>query len=69
VPVGIFTPAAIFAGAEVWAWLVDNKLQVEERLMTEIISAWNWTMRRRKGLFSKALKLVSLPHFPCFKFC
>jgi phosphatidylinositol 4-kinase len=58
VPVEIFTPASVSAGAEVWSWLVDNKPEVEERLMTEISLAWNWTMRRRKGFFSKALKWV-----------
>lgn len=52
IPIRVFTPAALAHGQEVWTWLVDSRPEVEAKLMTDVITMWGWTIRRRRGLFS-----------------
>ncbi|EFP83486.2 phosphatidylinositol-4- kinase [Puccinia graminis f. sp. tritici] len=54
-PIRMFTPLSVSLGLEVWTWLIDVKPEVETKLITEVMTMWNWTHRRRKGLFSNSL--------------
>ncbi|PLW12578.1 hypothetical protein PCASD_16853 [Puccinia coronata f. sp. avenae] len=58
-PIRLFTPMSVSLGLEVWTWLIDVKPEVEIKLITEVMTMWNWTHRRRKGLFSNALDSVN----------
>lgn len=59
IPVRVFTPAALAAGQEVWTWLVDSRPELEAKLMTDVITMWGWTVRRRRGLFSDSMNSVN----------
>ena len=56
IPVHAIKPSAMHLGVEVWAWLVDRRADVEQKLMVDLHLAWSWTVRRRRGLFSILLK-------------
>ncbi|KAI7952678.1 hypothetical protein MJO29_008309 [Puccinia striiformis f. sp. tritici] len=58
-PIRMFTPLSVSLGLEVWTWLIDVKPEVEIKLITEVMTMWNWTHRRRKGLFSDSLDSVN----------
>ncbi|MBW0462794.1 hypothetical protein O181_002509 [Austropuccinia psidii MF-1] len=58
-PVRMFTSLSISVGLEVWTWLIDVKPEVEVKLMAEVMNMWEWTLRRRKGLFSNNLDLLN----------
>lgn len=58
-PIRMFTPMSVSLGLEVWTWLIDVKPEVEVKLITEVMTMWNWTHRRRKGLFSSSLDSVN----------
>ncbi|RCI03729.1 phosphatidylinositol-4- kinase, partial [Rhizopus stolonifer] len=55
IPVQIFTVESIEIGVDVWTWILVERPDMEERLMTEISNMWSWAQRHRKGLFSPAL--------------
>jgi hypothetical protein len=57
-----FSPRSVAAGVDVWTWLLSERPSVEMALLTEIVAAWTWTIKKRKGLFSTALKYVLLFH-------
>ncbi len=65
-PFEVATPAAISTGIEVWTWVIAEKNDIEVALMSEILSAWSYTIRQEKGIFSTSLKLVVLPSSLCF---
>ncbi|CAH7669300.1 hypothetical protein PPACK8108_LOCUS3895 [Phakopsora pachyrhizi] len=54
IPIRSFTPFSCSLGLELWTWLIDAKPEVEIKLVTEVLNMWDWTLRRRKGLFSNA---------------
>jgi phosphatidylinositol 4-kinase len=56
IPVHAINPPAMHLGVEIWAWLVDKRADVEQKLMVDLHLAWAWTVRRRRGLFSALLK-------------
>jgi phosphatidylinositol 4-kinase A len=56
IPVCIFTPGSLKTGISIWNWIINEKPEAERRIMVEIIVAWVWTVRQRKGLFSSALE-------------
>lgn len=56
IPVHAIRPSAMHLGIEVWAWLVDRRADVEQKLMVDLHLAWAWTVRRRRGLFSILLR-------------
>ncbi|KAG1141414.1 hypothetical protein G6F38_008437 [Rhizopus arrhizus] len=73
IPVQIFTPDSIEIGVDVWSWVLVERFDVEERLMTEIANMWSWALRHRKGLFSPALNakhpfIVAMSYAPSDKF-
>ena len=53
-PVQVFTPASAAIAVEVWTWVADRRPDLEVRIMIETTTAWTWTVRARKGLFSSA---------------
>ncbi|KAI9260780.1 hypothetical protein BY458DRAFT_439897 [Sporodiniella umbellata] len=55
IPVQIFTVESIEIGVDAWTWILIERSDIEERLMTEISNMWSWAQRHRKGLFSPAL--------------
>lgn len=58
-PIRMFTSLSISLGLEIWTWLIDVKPEVELKLISEVMTMWDWSHRRRKGLFSNALDLVN----------
>ncbi|CAG8442864.1 12657_t:CDS:10, partial [Acaulospora colombiana] len=56
IPVYLFTRESIKLGISIWNWIINEKLMLEMRVMTEVASGWIWTLRNRKGLFSSLLK-------------
>jgi len=53
-PMRIFTPLSLRVGTAAWSWIVAARPEVDLRLMTEIISAWDWSIRAQVGLFTLA---------------
>ncbi|CAH1641032.1 unnamed protein product [Spodoptera littoralis] len=57
--VEIFTEDAVTTAVECWQWLTTSRPDLEIRLMQEIFAAWQSTVDRRMGLFSKHLEETS----------
>ncbi|XP_022832162.1 phosphatidylinositol 4-kinase alpha isoform X1 [Spodoptera litura] len=57
--VDIFTEDAVTTAVECWQWLTTSRPDLEIRLMQEIFAAWQSTVDRRMGLFSKHLEETS----------
>ncbi|KAH9631398.1 hypothetical protein HF086_012186 [Spodoptera exigua] len=57
--VEIFTEDAVTTAVECWQWLTTSRPDLEIRLMQEIFAAWQSTVDRRMGLFSKQVEEVS----------
>ncbi|XP_075984283.1 phosphatidylinositol 4-kinase III alpha isoform X2 [Anticarsia gemmatalis] len=51
--VEIFTEDAVTTAVECWQWLTTSRPDLEIRLLQEIFSAWQSTVDRKMGLFSK----------------
>ena len=64
IPVHAVNPSAMHLGVEVWAWLVDRRADVEQKLMVDLHLAWSWTVRRRRGLFSVLLRYAGATEQP-----
>jgi phosphatidylinositol 4-kinase A len=58
-PFVAFSPSSIAVGVEAWTWLIGERADMEIPLMAEGDAGWAETIKRRKGLFSKAMKYVS----------
>ncbi|KAG7448129.1 uncharacterized protein BT62DRAFT_930208 [Guyanagaster necrorhizus] len=54
-PFEVATPAAISTGIEVWTWVIAEKNDIEVALMNEVLSAWSYTIRQERGIFSAVL--------------
>ncbi|XP_050552895.1 phosphatidylinositol 4-kinase alpha isoform X8 [Spodoptera frugiperda] len=57
--VDIFTEDAVTTAVECWQWLTTSRPDLEIRLMQEIFAAWQSTVDRRMGLFSKQCEEIS----------
>ncbi|XP_047033201.1 phosphatidylinositol 4-kinase alpha isoform X2 [Helicoverpa zea] len=57
--VEIFTEDAVTTAVECWQWLTTARPDLEIRLMQEIFSAWQSTVDRKMGLFSKQQDEIS----------
>ena len=55
-PFVVSTPTATSTAIEVWTWLIAESPHVEVAVMSEILSAWNESIARNQGFFSKSLK-------------
>ncbi|KAF6763882.1 atypical/PIKK/PI4K protein kinase [Ephemerocybe angulata] len=55
-PFAVSTPAATSTAIEVWSWLIAENPPLEVAVMSEILSAWNESIARAQGFFSKALR-------------
>ncbi|XP_064074423.1 phosphatidylinositol 4-kinase alpha isoform X1 [Vanessa tameamea] len=51
--VDIFTEDAVTTAVECWQWLNTSRPDLELRLLQEIFAAWQCTVDRKMGLFSK----------------
>ncbi|CAH2052445.1 unnamed protein product, partial [Iphiclides podalirius] len=51
--VDIFTEDAVTTAVECWQWLTTARPDLELRLMQEVFAAWQSTVDRKMGLFSK----------------
>jgi hypothetical protein len=54
VPVRSFSAAALTSATECWAWVATACPHFRERLLEEVLAAWNWTITNGIGLFSAA---------------
>lgn len=51
-PVRIYTEASIDIAQDVWTWVIDSRMELESRLVAEVVEAWSSTIERGQGLFS-----------------
>jgi hypothetical protein len=54
-PVRIFSPESLSIATECWSWVlsgIQGLSSLQMRLLDEIVSAWNWTISMKLGLFS-----------------
>ncbi|XP_046385278.1 phosphatidylinositol 4-kinase alpha isoform X2 [Ischnura elegans] len=51
--VEMFTESAMLSAVECWQWLVTARPDLELRFLQEMLSAWQCTLHKRKGLFSE----------------
>lgn len=56
IPITMFTPESLDIATSVWNWMLVERPGIENKLMVEMMSMWNWAQRHRKGLFSPVLK-------------
>lgn len=56
IPFRIFTSKAVEFGVSIWVWISRARPSIHSRLFAELAKNWEWSLRRRKGLFSKSLK-------------
>lgn len=63
IPFKIFTSKAMEFGISIWVWISRARPSVHARLFAEIAKNWEWTLRRRKGLFSPSLKYSRSKYF------
>lgn len=54
-PFEVFTPSSISVGIEIWAWLVEERPDLEMSLTLEISRAWMDTIDSKRGIFSTQL--------------
>ncbi|KAJ0173228.1 hypothetical protein K1T71_011404 [Dendrolimus kikuchii] len=57
--VEIFTEDAVTTAVECWQWLTTARPDLELRLLQEIFAAWQCTVDRKMGLFSKQTDEIS----------
>ncbi|XP_028043414.1 phosphatidylinositol 4-kinase alpha isoform X2 [Bombyx mandarina] len=57
--VELFTEDAVTTAVECWQWLTTARPDLELRLMQEIFAAWQCTVDRKMGLFSKQTEETS----------
>ncbi|CAK1590125.1 unnamed protein product [Parnassius mnemosyne] len=57
--VEIFTEDAVTTAVECWQWLTTARPDLELRLLQEIFAAWQCTVDRKMGLFSKQHEEIS----------
>ncbi|KAH8698261.1 putative phosphatidylinositol 4-kinase [Talaromyces proteolyticus] len=51
IPFQIFTKESIKFGISIWLGVIHENPEAESRVLTEMVEAWERTVRRRKGLF------------------
>lgn len=56
IPVLMFTPESLDIGTAVWNWLLVERPEVENKLMSDMMTMWSWALSHRKGLYSPLLK-------------
>ncbi|CDZ97121.1 phosphatidylinositol 4-kinase [Phaffia rhodozyma] len=55
VPIKAFTIKSIQSGIEAWTTLLKNRPGTTVALLSEVTTAWAWTIRERKGFFNTSL--------------
>lgn len=55
-PVRMLTTDSVAAGVEVWSWIISQRPALLQKVVAEVAAAWQWTVHRRRGLFSSSLK-------------
>lgn len=63
-PFEAFNPDAISAGIDAWSWVISEKPEYEIALVSRLVSAWNETIKLRRGIFSSSLEYVDFYSFP-----
>jgi phosphatidylinositol 4-kinase A len=56
IPFRMFTAKVMEFGVSIWVWISRARPSVHNRLCSEIVKHWEWTVRRKKGLFNPALQ-------------
>ncbi|GAA6012158.1 hypothetical protein JCM11491_001767 [Sporobolomyces phaffii] len=58
-PIRIYTEASINIARDVWTWVTDSRVELEMRIIAEVVEAWSSTIEKGQGLFSRTLDLDS----------
>ncbi|RPA77257.1 hypothetical protein BJ508DRAFT_364570 [Ascobolus immersus RN42] len=56
IPFALFTKPALNLGVSLWMGVINENPRMESRILAEIAHGWEWTVRRRIGLFSPKLR-------------
>ncbi|EEB20254.1 Phosphatidylinositol 4-kinase alpha, putative [Pediculus humanus corporis] len=57
--VALFTEIAVETAVECWSWLMTARPDLELRFLQEMFSAWQYTVDKKLGLFSKEINEIS----------
>jgi phosphatidylinositol 4-kinase A len=64
IPFAVFTKQSIKLGISIWLGVIHENPRMEPRIVAEVAQAWEKSIRRKVGIFSKSFKLVfSHPYF------
>jgi|SRR5271169_6670676 len=58
IPFRIFSSRVMEFGVSAWVWISRARPSVHNRLHSEIAKNWEWTVRRKRGLFNPALQYL-----------
>lgn len=58
IPFAIFSKQSIKLGVSLWLWLLNEAPQLQSRILAEIALGFEWSIRRREGLYSTAHDLI-----------
>jgi phosphatidylinositol 4-kinase len=59
IPFAVFSKQSIKLGISLWMSVIKENPRMESRILCAIAESWDTTVRKRKGLFSSALRYVS----------
>ncbi|KAK7206285.1 hypothetical protein BZA70DRAFT_256117 [Myxozyma melibiosi] len=58
IPFMVFSKQSIKLGVSLWLWLLNEAPQLQSRILAEIALGFEWSIRRREGLYSTAHDLT-----------
>jgi phosphatidylinositol 4-kinase len=59
IPFAVFSKQSIKLGISLWLSVIKENPRMESRILIEIAECWETTVRKKRGLFSAAMRLVS----------
>jgi hypothetical protein len=47
-------PGPFYEATSIWNWIIANKPDLGSFIVSSVLDNWDWTLKHRKGFFSKA---------------
>jgi phosphatidylinositol 4-kinase len=66
IPFAVFTKQSIKLGISLWMSVIKENPRMESRILIAITENWEATVRRKRGLFSEALRYVGSLQSPSY---
>eukprot|EP00834_Sanchytrium_tribonematis_P004937 NODE_270_length_11220_cov_0.981387.p1 type:complete len:1748 gc:universal NODE_270_length_11220_cov_0.981387:884-6127(+) len=54
VPVKSFEPKLVMLGVSLWSWVIYRNADIEDRFLSEVVKAFQWTAKHKMGIFNIA---------------